>query len=201
MVLVFPKYDEVNMKKIIVTKINGETESFSSDNQDKIDEWKNYWISVNAWGKPERWLAQSYMEEYEKLITPLDQREVEIVKMSGSYIETEYLLPADYSIEILDITEQVNQEKDLQEKIAEGKILKACCEDVLAFVTGYNRARKLSSDQVTQMQITFQNIFSLLIANRADTAKLLIGAVEVDGVVVTQDLKDKCLMIFQRYGI
>ena len=149
------------------------------------------------WGKPERWVRGDRLEEYEVDIIPLETRNV----LENEIQYSEYLLPSDYTIEILDITEQFEKDKLIEQMIAKGKNLKACCEDVLAFITGYNEARELTSENVTAMQITFSNIFSMLISNRANTAKILINLVEVDETIVTQDMKDNCLSIFSKYNI
>lgn len=96
------------MKKIIVKNnitqqvYQMSQEDFSSE--EKLLEKRDKLIEINAWGKPERWLTLEQMEEYEKSITPIDQRLIEYQPAPGELIDTiEYLLPADYTIEIIDL--------------------------------------------------------------------------------------------------
>lgn len=74
-------------------------------------EFINFNISINAWGKPERWvLADS--ESYEPSdILQTEDRISEITGESSSWV----LLKAEYTIQIEDITERLNKENRIIE--------------------------------------------------------------------------------------
>lgn len=99
------------MKKVII-----KTLAWSDDeNGRKVDEAGLKNIHTNAitgrFGKPERWVLESQLEDYEKLITPIDSKKVIV-----DDIETDdlmFLLPADYTIEILDLDNDYDYQLEL----------------------------------------------------------------------------------------
>jgi len=105
------------MKKIIVTKNDIILCSGVYEYANEFNEWLQRRISQNTWGKPERTIAQSDCSESEILsaleLTP------EVLDESGQIIIPAMArLPADYTIEIQDVTAQVEQEKINQEALA-----------------------------------------------------------------------------------
>lgn len=85
------------------------------------------------------------------------------------------------------------------EKIAAGRAAREACEAVLDLVSGFNQDRQLTWEQVTQMQQTFSNAEAALRAGRPGYAKSFISAIEVDGTLVTQEMKDLCLELLENY--
>lgn len=67
------------------------------------------------------------------------------------------------------------------------------CENALNLITGFNRERVLTADQITQMQTTFSTIQTLLQAARPSSAKALIQAITPDEVLVTTEMKSLIL--------
>jgi len=78
-------------------------------------------------------------------------------------------------------------------RIARGAADRAKCQNVLDLIAGYNRERALSIPQITQMQQTFAQAESLLRASRPDFAKQAIQAIQPDGVLVTEQMKQDAL--------
>lgn len=110
-----------------------------------------------------------------------------------------YGLEDEYTVEIEDITEQVQAQADLNEKVIKGQIARETCQKVLDLVAGYNLDRELTIQQITQMQTTFANSEAALRAGRPTFAKAFISAIQADGVLVTQDMKDLCLQLLEGY--
>lgn len=91
------------MKKVYI-KNNIDERGFGScfSSEQEMENWINSCKKNNSWGKPERWLSIAQMEEYEKLITPIEFR----AKAKGREEDEEvieYHLPTDYTIEIIDL--------------------------------------------------------------------------------------------------
>ena len=103
------------MIKVTVKTKQGDTWS-EFETLEKANVWIDSLKNTGAWGLPERWLQDSPMSplsEEDKALA-LDTRTVE--RMSGQV--TEYLLPAEYSVEVVDITQQVEQDKANKEALA-----------------------------------------------------------------------------------
>jgi hypothetical protein len=83
------------------------------------------------------------------------------------------------------------------QRIAQGRADRVKCEMALDLVAGYNRERSLTIEQITQMQSTFAQAEALLRANRPDFAAQVISAIEPDGVIITQEMKDDVLSVLQ----
>ena len=97
------------MKKVKI--INHKNNSMYGAESLNPEEWINDCIINNYWGKPERWiLADS--ESYEPSdVLKNEERISEITGESSSWV----LLKAEYTIEIEDITDQLNKEKRIIE--------------------------------------------------------------------------------------
>jgi hypothetical protein len=103
--------------------------------------------------------------------------------------------------ELFNLIQPVKQTMDIAqakaERIAQGRADRAKCEMALDLVAGYNRQRSLSIEQITQMQSMFAQAEALLRANRPDFAAQVISAIEPDGVIITQEMKDDVLSVLQ----
>ena len=96
------------MKKVIGKNYSGQT---IYNILEDPTEWINDCIVNNYWGKPERWvLADSELYEPSDILQT-EERIDEITSESTSWV----LLRADYTIEIEDITEQLNKENRIIE--------------------------------------------------------------------------------------
>lgn len=108
-------------------------------------------------------------------------------------------IPSEFEVEIIDITEETLLEIQKQAKIAAGKAAREVCQTVLDLVSGYNLDRELTLEQITEMQTLFANAESALRAGRPTYAKYFISQISVDGVLVTQEMKDLCLDLLGDY--
>jgi hypothetical protein len=73
------------------------------------------------------------------------------------------------------------------------------CRKVLNLIAGFNRTRTLTFEQITEMQTLFKNTESALRSNRPDFALTFINQIEVDGILVTQQMKDLCIELLVNY--
>lgn len=180
------------MKKVNVI---GKTSSWEFIGEEvDAQAWIAESLSINSWGKPEREIV-ALSEAYDEADI-LSTRTEEIDGVTTEYVT----LKAEYVIEVEDITEAYNAEQALQQTLANGQRAEAACKQVKAYVTGYNMSRSMTSEEVSSFVATFGTIQLVLDANRPNTARVLIEAVSVDGAVVTQTLKDNCLLILTRHG-
>ena len=114
--------------------------------------------------------------------------------------ETEVVqVPAEYEIIITDITAQVEAEAQRQAKIEAGLKARQVCQMVLDYVAGANLDKALTIEQITLMQQTYANAEAALRAGRPTMAKMLINAIQPDGVVVTNEEKQDCLNLLSDY--
>lgn len=96
------------MKKVSVIKNNEVVQFVNFETQEKADTWIEMLASTAAWGKPERWVADrplSPLSDEQKALA-IDSRIVE--NELESY--TEYKFAAEYTVEIEDITAQIESE-------------------------------------------------------------------------------------------
>lgn len=119
--------------------------------------------------------------------------------LGSSLVQTGVRLKQQYSVEFVDASAEVALETLKSQRLFAGKLARETCNLVLDYIAGYNLEQNLSSEQITQMQTTFAGIHSALMASRPSLAKGLIAEVVVDGVIVTQALKDQCLEILSAY--
>ena len=97
--------------------------------------------------------------------------------------------------EITDATEEIIKMELISQRIQLGRQDRIKCEATLDLIAGYNRERSLTIEQITQMQSMFAQAESLLRANRPDFAAQVINAIEPDGVIITQEMKDDVLSL------
>ncbi len=158
--------------------------------QDRMEELRNDKWFLNDFGHNERWLKE-----------PLDNVETREVPNSFEIGEvetvTEYLHPAEYTYEIIDITEEHNKEKQKQELLKKGKIARDRCQTAIDYIGGYNQTRELTTEQITSLISTFSQIDLFLYKCMPTSAKNAIQQIEVDGMLITQELVDGVLEILE----
>lgn len=109
------------MKLVKVIK-NGQVVQLAKfDNDADMNAWIQMLADTGAWGKPQRWLADtpiSPLSEEEKAKAK-KKRKVEVM---GEEVE-EYFFEADYEIDVKDITAEIEAEKQVKEakKLAKEK--------------------------------------------------------------------------------
>jgi len=107
------------MFKATITEKSGRVSGDQKETREELQAWIDKEVANNSWGKPERWVRA--LEEGDK---PKDQREVEPDKFEEGAEPVkivEYLLPAEYTIDIQDISAKVAEEKAKLDAIKEKK--------------------------------------------------------------------------------
>jgi hypothetical protein len=115
--------------------------------------------------------------------------------------ETWVNLDKEYTITIQDITAQYEADQELAKLIADGQNDENCCKDIVRLIGGYNKQRNLPLASVQQMLVSFAPINECLKNNMPGTAKALMAGITPDETIITQELVDKCNIIFAKYGI
>jgi hypothetical protein len=159
------------------------------DTQDQVDSWISSQEEVQAFGKP----------EHQKEITPA------VVHPDTGEIaeEAEYeTVPAEYTIEVEDITLQLETETRILARVLKGNNSRNACVAVINYISGYNQERDYTQEQVGTMVQEFGPIlYTLNLENRADTAKEMVQNIVPDGDVVTEEMKSDILKIFNDHNI
>ncbi len=89
---------------------------------------------------------------------------------------------------------------ELSESILRGGAIATLSKNILCLVIDHNYSSSFTAEQINNLQTTFTNIEKLLRDDRPFHAKPLIAAVEVDGVLVTQELKDKIGLLYENFA-
>jgi hypothetical protein len=87
------------------------------------------------------------------------------------------------------------------EIIQKGTQNRNCCQEILDLISGYNASRNLSLERIQSMITTFATAKTFLNENMPASAKVAIAAIQPDGELVTEELKQMVLETFVRYGI
>lgn len=187
------------MFKVIISnsKVNKTWTGLNSDGTPfSTEQNAQTWLDRQI-GKPHR-----LPERVVSIDSQYDQDDViEIIETEVDEVmtQTHVRLRAEYTSEIVNISTAYNAEQDKINKIKAGASARQACQNVLDFIAGVNLDRNLTSEQITQMQTSFASIQLSLQAFRPSLAKSLIQAVIVDGIIVTQALKDGCLSLLSNY--
>lgn len=149
---------------------------------EEANDWiEKYKIHPAApWGKP----------QHDRVAVPAVYDEVTGELVTPAVMET---VPSEFIVEIEDITEAHARQLLIEEKRSRGRADRLKCEAVLDVIAGFNRDRSLTMEQITEMQTLFANPEKALRSSRPDMAHALISAINADGVLVTQEMKDICL--------
>jgi hypothetical protein len=112
------------MKKVIIKNKQGiQTHGARLENP---AEWLTQGIAANWWGKPERWVR----EGDEDITAAVETREVEITpavfddegqEITPAETVTEYKLAAEYTIEVEDITAEIEAQKAKEQEKAQAE--------------------------------------------------------------------------------
>lgn len=97
------------MKLVKVIKNGQVVQPVKFDNDADMNAWIQMLADTAAWGKPERWLQDTPMSPLsdDEKAAALETRTVEV--MGESVVE--YRLPSEYTIDVKDITAEVQAEK------------------------------------------------------------------------------------------
>lgn len=128
------------MKLVKVIKNGQVVQPAKFDNDDTMNAWIQMLADTAAWGKGERWLVDSVqtpLSEEDKA-KAIETRIVEVYPRIPEYIDeqgnvipevhavtvTEYRIPAEYSIDIKDITAEIETEKQAKQAKEAKKLAK-----------------------------------------------------------------------------
>jgi hypothetical protein len=177
--------------KIIDIKSNQQTHGASFATEQEAQDWISLIESKLPcpWGKLERTIPfdQATEEELQDALEIIEEIYEEDILISPKLVR----LPKTFQITTEDKTQQLNVEN----LITQGQENERKCKRALAFIGGYNDSRNLTTTQINTMQATFGTVFQMLLANRPNTAKQLITEIEVDGTLITEELKTTVLSL------
>ena len=175
------------MIEVKIFKNNIQTNGAKFETQELADAWLNQEMAKNSFGKNERWVK----ENEEDISQALETREVQNIQ--GSY--TEYKLAAEYTIEQVDVTAQVNQENLLQE----GRKRQELGAEVIAKVYSINEAKNISAETFAALiaDSNIERIERMLWTGSLKTAKLMIQA--LDNTYFTNEEKQSILDMLADY--
>lgn len=186
------------MIKVKVTKNGTLTHGGQFESLELAQSWINEQEQKKSWGIPahtEQVLVSPESTELQELFdengNPFDPALFEEVVVPAVY-ETIHV-PAEYSVEIEDISAQVEAEAAKVSKILAGQKAREACQKVLDYVAGENLDKELTIQQISELQATFSQAEAALRAGRPTFAKMFISAIEADGVLVSEEMKSTCL--------
>lgn len=160
-------------------------------NQEEADAFKEIALTRGEapWGKHERWIGPDIEGQYpEDISQAIESREVQVIDKTI----IEYKLPAEYVIEQVDITQELELEKRKQAAMA----AQAKGAEIIAYVTAINDSKAITIEQVQAllMDPMLQEIQQLLWVGALQTAKKLIEA--YNNPFYTADEKANILAMF-----
>lgn len=182
------------MFKVTWSSTNNRSGSAQWETNEEATNWINSCISLNAWGRPRRWVAEFDLSA-EEISFAVTSREV-VDQHGEKYYE--YFLNADYEYETIDITEEHDVEQARERRLTSGRLVHNVCSDILALILGFNLERNLTAAQITEMEETFSTINALLQSDRPFSARPLIEAITPDSVLITEEMKSVILNEYER---
>lgn len=151
------------------------THSAQFDNEQKQQEWIESCIVSNAWGKPERIISENDFQIINENIDEAINIEIKIDELTQKEVKY-YTFKCEYTIEIKNITEEV----EFQNKLNRGILAQQVGNEVIAMVYAINEMKLLNNELSTE---EFQSILNdqniqfierLLKNGSLETAKNLI---------------------------
>jgi hypothetical protein len=131
------------------------------------------------WGKSEHTIE----------LTPAIQNE------DGTTTEATFeIIPSEYSVEILDITAEIEEKKRINLQIAKGERSKSICDKALSLIRGYNGSN-LTDEQIMEMMTSFSILNELLRNGWVTKALEIVTAIVPDETLVSSQMKADVLNI------
>jgi hypothetical protein len=162
----------INMKKFTVKRNEITISEYTSDFADETHYEEN-------WGKPEHTIE----------LAPAIQNE------DGTITEAIFkIIPSEYSIEILDITAEIEEKERINIQIAKGERSKSICDKALSLIRGYNGSN-LTDEQIMEMMTSFSILNELLRNGWVTKALEIVNAIVPDEVLVSSQMKADVLNI------
>lgn len=171
--------------------------SGGASSEAEIHEQLKPYYDHKTFGEPEKTIQVLVSEEVPELreiqsvlVTPevrdpeTDEVITEAVYEDQEVITQEYapaiyrdeVIPAEYTIEITDVTAEVEAQQELNEKLANGESIKIRCERAISLILDYNS--EFTFEQIDQLEQDFGEIYNCLMRRRIDKAYVLITQTE-----------------------
>lgn len=183
------------MFKMTVKKLNGTILDFSQGPSEQfLKDWFKPFEEKGIYGTPEH-TVQILISEYIPAV--LDEQGNELSSEIHAVYESK-IIPAEYILELEDITSEIEAEVSKKAKMEAGKKAREVCTQVLDLVAGENLDKVLTIEQITEMQTVFAPIQQALMSSRPSLAKILITSVQ-PSELVSSELKAEALELLQGY--
>lgn len=194
------------MIKVQIKKQGIVTNSATFNSQEEADTWVSQEIQNKSFGKSERWVLDG-MEDVSNAIDvrdrlvrdaipeSFDEETGEIIPEIPAQYIAEYKLPAEYLVEYLDITSDLNE----QTKLSEGKARQELGSLIIAKVYSINEGKNINAQQFSALMSdpTLERIERLLWTGSLRTAKLMIQ--NLDNTYFTDNEKASILSILSDF--
>ena len=209
------------MKQITIKKNNVATNQAQFPTPEELNTWLNSHKEMKTFGENERTQKNlvtpevaEVTEERQVLITAevvdadgvvttpaVYETQTVVVTPFAAAVYEDVIVPAEYTVEIIDVTVQVNMEERVRSLIEKGAAAQDDSNKAINLIQGFNLDRELTVSQINQMLTTFGPILADLKNGRPGYAKGKIQAVAVDGVVVTAEMKALVLHVLERWDV
>lgn len=163
----------------------------SFQDQAQVDAWVSAQVQANSWGRAERWIRLENAEN-EDIEEAIDTREYELspampiqydpetgeITFEGRdpIMGTEYLMPAEYTIQTEDTTAQEAQ----AQLVRDGQLRQELGANVIAKVYSINESKNITPEVFAAMiaDATLERIERMLWTGSLRTAKLMIQSLD-----------------------
>jgi hypothetical protein len=191
------------MKRVKITS-SFYGEGFHEVPEMEIASWLEAHIANNTFGKPDRWLPD-FLEGVEtrtvytqigipEHIEIIGGVETTIPEIEAEYY-LEYLHPAEYTYEIIDITEEYEAEQAFQATLALGKKAKEVCDEAMNYIRGYNITAGFTTEQINQLKTDFALVREYLMDGQPYGTKAVLLTIDNPDFTI---LKTKVLEILSK---
>ncbi len=180
------------MKKIKITNYKTGYECGGTFEEDKFQEYIDRVIAKVQLFNPEREIV-ALSESYEESDV-ISTRSEEVDGVMIDYVT----LKAEYVVEMEDITESYNREKQIAEDIASGENIENICKKISRLLNGYLDRKKFSKEQEDVFDLSFAKIFTAIDRLKIKKIRKLVDDLVVDGEIITEKLKENCLLILTK---
>lgn len=183
------------MKKISIIKDGKITNQAQFKNDFDLNKWLDNEIKNNSFGFQERIITDYPIGSIDP---ELKAKATEVIEINiDDRIYYQYRIPSDFSVEIKDITEEIEKQDRINKKIALGELTDNACNTVFKYIQGANVERKLTSEQKTQMTTLFAPALQAIQVKRPAVLKNYIQSITPDGILLTDEIKADILEILK----
>ncbi len=141
------------------------------------------------------WFAENQLSP-ERIASATDERYTLVD--ANMYIK-EYLVPAEATAEIFDLTEYNAKVTIKEGKRTVGKILRELSQNTLDIITGHFSTKNLTLTEIADLKVQFADAYQSLSENMPLTAKTYLDQILPDGNLVTQEILDDVNLEYSIY--